>query len=170
MPLAVTHVLLTIILVDLYRDYFTKHKKYFTLHTVLIAGIAGLLPDLDLPLNWLFNNSFELLKHGGITHTPFFGLIFLIPAFYFWHKKQHRTSVIFFVITFGVLFHLFLDILLGGGAGEGSMIFWPLSNTAVKVHLLGKIGLTDLPAALDAFILLAWLVHEEIRHKIRDFV
>jgi hypothetical protein len=41
MPFAVTHVLLTIILVDLFRDYVAKHKKYFTLHTILIAGIAG---------------------------------------------------------------------------------------------------------------------------------
>lgn len=49
MPLAVTHVLLTIIAVDLFRDYFLKNKRYFTIHTVFIAGIAGLLPDMDLP-------------------------------------------------------------------------------------------------------------------------
>ena len=55
MPLAVTHVLLTIIMVDLYRDYITKHKGYFTLHTVFIAGFAGLLPDIDIPLNWILN-------------------------------------------------------------------------------------------------------------------
>jgi hypothetical protein len=36
MALAVTHVLLTIIAVDLYRDYFMKKKyrKYFTMHTL----------------------------------------------------------------------------------------------------------------------------------------
>ncbi len=51
MPFAVTHVLLTIILVGLYRDYVTKHQKYFTLHTVFIAGFSGLLPDIDIPLN-----------------------------------------------------------------------------------------------------------------------
>lgn len=56
MPLAVTHVLLTIILVDLFRDYIMKnHKKYLTLHTIMIAGIAGLLPDIDIPLFWLLN-------------------------------------------------------------------------------------------------------------------
>ena len=33
MPLAVTHVILTIVLVDLVRDYLMKnYKKYFTLH------------------------------------------------------------------------------------------------------------------------------------------
>ena len=90
MPLAVTHVLLTIILVDLFRDYFTKHKKYFTLHTIFIAGVAGLLPDIDIPINWLLNSlgySFDILKHGVITHTAFFGLIFN-TCFYILEKTK----------------------------------------------------------------------------------
>ena len=84
MPLAVTHILLTIIVVDLYRDYLTKHKKLFTLHTLFIAGVAGLLPDIDIPLRMLgelFNFSIPtLLQHGGITHTLIFSLIFIIPG------------------------------------------------------------------------------------------
>ena len=79
MPLAVTHVIITIIIVDLYRDYVTKHKKYFTLHTVFIAGLGGLLPDIDFPISHILNYfgySAGLLYHGGITHTFFFGLIF----------------------------------------------------------------------------------------------
>ena len=173
MPLAVTHVLLTIILVDFYRDYFTKHKKYFTLHTLVIAGIAGLLPDIDVPINWLLNffgYSSQLLTHGGITHTPIFGLIFLIPAFIFLKKRKHKTAMLFFVITFGILFHIFLDYFLGGGYYEGIMWFWPLSTNAFKLHLLSKIGLSNIPAALDAVILLAWLWHEEVKHKISDFI
>lgn len=173
MPLAVTHVLLTIILVDLYRDYFTKHKKYFTLHTLLIAGIAGLLPDIDVPISWLLNTfgySFEILKHGGIFHTSIFALIFFIPAFIFLKKEKHKTAMIFFVITFGILFHLFLDYLLGGGLYEGIMWLWPLSANTFKIHLLNKIGLSNIPATLDAIILLIWLWHEEVKHKISDFI
>jgi len=173
MPLAVTHVLLTIIFVDLYRDYFAKHRKYFTLHTILIAGIAGLLPDIDVPVNWLlsiFGYSSQLLAHGGITHTPLFALIFLIPAFIFLKKKKHKTAMLFFVITFGILFHLFLDYLLGGGAYEGIKWFWPFYADAFKIHLLPKIGLSNIPAALDAVILLVWLWHEEAKHKISDFI
>ena len=83
MPLAVTHVLLTIMIVDLYRDYVAKHKKYFTLHTVFIAGFAGLLPDIDIPLNWVLNIFGAGIIHGTITHTPLFAFIFLIPAFVF---------------------------------------------------------------------------------------
>ncbi|MBI3412746.1 MAG: metal-dependent hydrolase [Candidatus Aenigmarchaeota archaeon] len=70
------------------------------MHTVLIAGIAGLLPDIDIPINWilgrLYGESVPLIfSHGGITHTPFFGLIFLIPAIFLWKRKKHRESVTF---------------------------------------------------------------------------
>lgn len=173
MPLAVTHILLTIIAIDLYRDYYVKHKHYFTLHTVLIGGIAGLLPDIDIPLSWLlglFGLSTPLLQHGGITHTPLFGLIFLIPAFILWSKKKHKTAMYFFVICFGILFHLFLDFLLGGGAWEGIMIFWPFLAESYKLHLLTNIGFGAIFPALDAIILILWLWHEEVKHKISDFI
>ena len=65
-----------------------------------------------------------------------------------------------------ILFHLFLDYLLGGGGWEGIMWFWPLSASTYKIQLLAKMGLSNIPAALDALILLVWLAHEEIRHKI----
>jgi len=174
MPFAVTHVLLAIIAVDLFRDYYMKqHKKYITLHTLVIAGIAGLLPDIDVPLNWLFTSfgySIPILQHGYLTHTPFFGLIFLIPAFILWNKKKHKTATYFFVITFGILFHLFLDYVLGGGAPQGIMFFWPLSTIPFKLHLLANFNLASLPAGIDAVILLAWLWHEEKKHKISDFI
>jgi membrane-bound metal-dependent hydrolase YbcI (DUF457 family) len=174
MPLAVTHILLTIIVVDLYRDYITKHKKLFTLHTLFIAGFAGLLPDIDVPLK-MFGEFFNfqiptLLQHGGITHTLIFSLIFIIPGLILWKKEKHKAAVVFFVISFGVFFHLFLDWLLGGGAYEGIMWFWPFSTATFKLHLLKLINITDLPIALDAIILLGWLWHEERKHKISDFI
>ncbi len=175
MPNSVTHVLLTVLFADLYRDYVTKHRRYFTMNTIFLAGIAGLLPDIDIPLGWLFNLLSlgpipSLLQHGGITHTPFFGLIFLIPAIVLLNRKKHRESAYFFAISFGILFHIFLDYLLGGGNFAGIMFFWPVSDVQFKIHLLSGLGLTDVPQALDAFILLAWLYHEEIKHKIKDFI
>ncbi len=171
MPLAVTHVLLSIILVDLYRDYVTAHKKFFTLHTVLIAGIAGLLPDIDIPLTWILNYfgyHIPLLEHGNFTHTPFFGLLFLVPAIVLWSKKKYKWAMYFFVATFGIFLHEFLDFLLGGGMAEGIMFFWPLSDFAGKIHLLS--AHPQFPPALDAIILLIWLYHEEVKHKIKDFI
>lgn len=170
MPLAVTHVLITIIIVDLYRDYITKHRKYLTLHTVFIAGFAGLLPDVDLPVN-LFLNFFGLnVPHGTLTHTPLFGLIFLIPGFILWLYKKHKIAMYFFVTCFGILAHIFLDYLLGGGLYEGIMFLYPFSNAAFKLHLLSKLNIPDIPAAIDAIILLLWLWHEEVKHKISDFI
>lgn len=173
MPLAVTHVILTIIAVDLYRDYITKHKKYFTLMTILVAGIAGLLPDIDIPLSFAMSivgvETGELLHHGGITHTPFFGLLFLIPFAIFWKMRKHKLAIIFAVIAFGIAFHSFLDLFIGGGHPEGVMALYPLSEQRFDVFLLLVQGFPAIPA-LDAIILLAWLVHEERRHKIKDFI
>jgi|TARA_B100001971_G_scaffold187811_1_gene188740 hypothetical protein len=166
MSFAVTHVLLAIILVDLYRDYFAKHKKYFTLHTIFIAGLAGLLPDIDLPLNWFLNFFGLSIGHGTITHTPLFALIFLIPGLILWHNKKHKEAMYFFVVCFGILFHISLDFLF---AGYGIMFFYPFSNTTYGLNLLQNVS-RNFFAGIDAIILLAWLWHEEIKHKISDFI
>ena len=71
MPLAVTHVITSIILVDLYRDYISRHRHYFTLHTVFIAGFAGLLPDIDILLGKVLGFFGEDIMHRTFTHTPF---------------------------------------------------------------------------------------------------
>lgn len=174
MPLAVTHILTSIIAVGLYRDHVTKHKRYFTLHTVFIAGLAGLLPDLDIAFRMMAKvigvNLHWLLQHGEITHTPLFGLLFLIPAFILWSKKKHKIAMYFFVITFGIMLHLFLDYVIGGGAGEGVMWFFPFSMQAYKIHILNYFAMKDIPVAMDAVLLLGYLWYMEIKHKISDFV
>lgn len=168
MPFAVTHVLASIILVDLYRDYFAKRKKYFTLHTVFIAGFAGLLPDIDLPSGFFLNLFGIELGHRTITHTPLFGLIFLIPALILWGQKKHKAAMYFFVISFGILLHILLDYTFSTDNG-GIMLLYPFSNAQYAVNLL-KGATTNFFAGIDAIILLLWLWHEEIKHKISDFI
>lgn len=174
MPLAVTHVLTSIILVDLYRDYITKAKKLFPLHTIFLAGFFGLLPDIDIPLKMLsefFNFNIPwLFQHGGITHTPFFALLFLIPGFILWKKQKHKSSVIFFVATFAILLHIFLDYIIGGGGHQGLMLLFPISFQTFKLHLINYLSITNIPASLDALILLVWLWHEDRKHKILDYI
>jgi len=169
MPFAVTHVLLTIILVDLYRDYITKYKKYFTLHTIFIAGVAGLLPDIDIPLNWLLNFFGLGIAHGTITHTPLFGLIFLIPGFILLKQKKPKIAMYFFVVCFGILLHISLDYLFMGEYDTGIMFFYPFSYATYGLNLLQNATLIFF-AGIDAIIFLAWLWHEEIKHKISDFI
>ena len=168
MPFAVTHVLSNIILVDLYRDYFAKHKKYFTLHTIFIAGFAGLLPDIDVPLNWFLNIFGLNIVHGTITHTPLFALIFLIPGIILWKQKKHKIAMYFFVISFGILLHIFLDFTVRSDA-SGLMILYPLSSTTYALDIFKNASI-DFLAGMDAIILLLWLWHEEIRHKISDYI
>ena len=173
MPFAVTHVLFAIIIVDLYRDYFAKHKKYFTLHTVFIAGFAGLLPDIDIPLNWFLNLIGGELLHRSITHTPFFGLVFLIPAFILWYYKKLKTAMYFFVTCFGILLHILLDFVFVTDANVGILLFYPFSEFALQIGLLKSmttIEIMSMFAAMDAIILLLWLWHEEVRHKISDYI
>jgi len=168
MPFAVAHVLAAIILVDLYRDYFAKHKKYFTLHTIFIAGVAGLLPDIDIPLNWFLNFFGLNIVHGTITHTPLFALIFLIPAFILWRQKKHKVAMYFFVVCFGILLHISLDFLFTGD-GFGIMFLYPFSAQMFDLNLLPSLSRT-FTAGIDAIILLLWLWHEEMKHKISDFI
>jgi len=176
MPHAVTHVLLTIILVDLFRDYFMKkkhHKKYLTMHTLFIAGIGALLPDIDIVIRWFFymtGRTYDIFTHGGIFHTPIFALIFLIPGLILWKNKKHELAMYCFVLAFGIFFHIFLDYFLGGGSHDGIMWLWPFSIVRWKIHLLSNFGAKDIPMAIDAVLLLGWLWHEEVKHKIKDFI
>ncbi|MBU1975260.1 MAG: metal-dependent hydrolase [Nanoarchaeota archaeon] len=174
MPLAVTHILLSVIIVDLYRDYITKHKRFFSLHTVFLAGFFGILPDIDIVFNML-GRIFDftvpvVLGHGGITHTPFFAGLFLIPGYILWKKKRHKQAVYFFVGCFAILFHIMLDYFIGGGQYEGIMWLFPFTVQSWKLHLITYMNMPNIPEALDALILLAWLWHEEVKHKITDFI
>jgi len=173
MPFAVTHVLSSIVCVDLYRDYVSKHKKYFTLHTIFIAGLAGLLPDIDIPLGYFLQIIGADFAHRTFTHTPFFGLIFLIPAFILWRMKKHKAAMLFFATTFGILMHISLDYTLSPDSSVGLMLLYPFSTATFSIGVLGPLttlATVKLYSAIDAVILVVWLWHEELKHKISDFI
>ena len=168
MPQAVVHVLFTIIALDLFRDHLLKNKHKLSLHYVFIGGVAGLLPDIDIPIYWLLNKflGFNVpFFHRVFTHTFLFILIFLfISLIYF--DLNRKVSILFGIITFGVAFHIFLDWLLVGSITP----FYPFSYTAYGLNLIGRIHLPLAVEGLEAIVLLWWLWHEEKTHKISDFV
>ncbi|MFH1590742.1 MAG: metal-dependent hydrolase [archaeon] len=168
MPKAVVHILLAIIVLDLFRDYVVKDKKAMPLHVLLIGGIAGLLPDFDIPLYWLVKNvlGYDVaLFHRTFTHSLFFPLIFvgLGLLLYFYNKK---AAMITAVVAFGVAFHIFLDASLTGY----TMLLYPFSTQYFGFDVLGNVTWISFVDGLDAIILVLWLAHEEMRHKISDFI
>ena len=168
MPQAVVHILFTIIALDLVRDYIIKNKRLVPLKYILIGGIAGLIPDLDIPLFWLLSNflGFEVpWFHRLFTHTVFFPILILIVGLLF-YKTSQKTTMLFAMISFGTGFHVFLDYLFSGTV----MPFYPLSYTAVGLDLFGKAGLEAFVEGIEAVVLILWLWHEQRKHKISDFI
>ena len=179
MPHAVTHVLIAIILLDLIRDYTLKkkHRMKFPLHYLIIVGIAGLLPDIDIVIYWIMNviSNVPLSEvHRTFTHTLFFPAIFAVAGFATWKVKSKflarhkmKLNTIFFIIAFGTFIHLILDATLSG-------YIMPIDPIAIFKVGLNLVQLTPWPdtilPAIDAVLLLAWLAHEEIKHKISDFI
>jgi len=172
MPLAVTHVIITIVLVDLYRHYIAKNS--FSRVYVLIAGISGLLPDIDVPLSWLLSLIFqkEIWVHAIFTHSVILGVIFLLIGLFIHFSKNKKVlgfsklnaTLFFIMISIGWLIHVFLDCTLTGGGGKLSWIPF-----IAEISFCPRYLTSDLLAGIDAAILLLWLIHEEVKHKIKDY-
>lgn len=177
---AVTHVLVPLILLSLFRDFFFrgKGKEKFPLHYVLIGGIAGLIPDLDVAFYYILSFfGFTLNEiHRTFSHNIFIILIFLLLGFIFVKYKsttlgRHhlKLSNIFFVISFGIFIHLILDWLVVGTI----MPLYPFSNYSIGLNIINY-----LPSAwrasfipsLDAILLVLWLIYMELKHRISDFI
>lgn len=178
MPSATTHIIITLIIGSLIRDYFIKDKKKFPLHYILILGLGALLPDLDVAVYWIlywWGFAFDNV-HRIFTHNLIFPLILFIIAGISWkwkikefgkhHLKLHNILI---MLGFGVLIHLILDATLAGFI----MPFYPFSNLLVGMSFVGV-----LPYALqqiffpclDAALIVLWLVYLEWKHKISDFI
>ena len=165
MALAVTHVILTIVVLDLFRHYVFGKKK-FPRYWLVIGGIAGLLPDIDLPLQWLVNlfTPEHLTLHGVFTHSIFYVILILIVGIYFHAEKNHKWAGIMYVIAFGWFFHLLLDFLYCNSYAY----FWPL---VFKFNWCPELlNFSHYKTGIDALILVAWLVHEEVHKMIKDYI
>lgn len=178
MPQAVTHVLVVLVLLEVYRDYFAKNKRAFPLHYVLIGGLAGLIPDLDIIVFYIlsfFGYSFGEV-HRTFSHNLFFPLLFAFLAVPFWSFKNKglgerhmKLRNIFLVIAFGIFMHLILDSTISGFI----MPFYPFSTYSLGLNLINLAPQSwheSLLPSIDAAILILWLIRLEIRHKISSFI
>jgi membrane-bound metal-dependent hydrolase YbcI (DUF457 family) len=166
MPLAVTHIVLTLVLIDLFRKYVLKKKK-FPLYLVLIGGVAGLLPDIDIFIYWLVS-SFSTITLSQLHHTYTHNLIIpiILVLFGVLTRKWEKISHLSFVISIGWAVHVVLDSIF-----SSSPIFYPFSSKEFGLHLIPPDFLSgSFFIGLDAIILLAWLVYEWKYKNIKDYI
>jgi len=168
MPLAVMHVLVPIILVDLYRDYFTKNRKLLPNHMLFLAGAAGLMVDMDLPLSAILGGwlGLPLPAHRILSHNIWIPLTFLALSLFFRYKKSKMLWKIFLMFAIGTASHLLLDATLVGTIAP----FYPVNDVMWGLNLIPSKWTADFAASLDAVLLLLWLSHEELKHKISDYL
>lgn len=165
MALAVTHIILTIAFLDIFRHYVFGLKK-FPRYLLVVGGIAGLAPDLDIPLGWILTlltgNPVNL--HGVFTHSILFALLFAVIGAAFHYKMNLKWAKIFYVIAVGWTFHILLDCVFNSYA----TFLWPLSVDTMA-FCPARSFLESYRSSIDAIILVLWLVHEEIHHKIKCY-
>lgn len=155
MALAVTHILVAIVIVSLYRTYFAKPK--FSKWYVLLAGIAGLLPDLDYPLQTIFP---DYIFHGMFHLVYVAVLLSLIALILYYFELSRKYYLIVGILAFGFFLHLSLDCVAGGYE-----FFYPFS----AMNFCPKSVPARFWPGLDAIILVLWLIHEYYAHKIKAF-
>ncbi|MFQ5531633.1 MAG: metal-dependent hydrolase [Candidatus Nanoarchaeia archaeon] len=175
MPFAVTHILVAVVLVELFREYFVKNNKIFPRYYILIAAIGGLIPDLDIPINLIFNFPFgkNPIDFLHILLVPFALFLIGIAAHYSGIKssearKRHmKLTTIFFILAATSLIHLGLDLITTQNA-----IFYPFSNIMIGFNVISlfpeSVNLIILPI-VDGLLLLFWLFWMEFKLKITDY-
>lgn len=163
------HVILTIVLVDIYRDYISKSKRKIPLKWVFYGGVAGLLPDIDVPFHWIMSLFVDLPPlgefHRTLTHSIFFILLFVLIALILSLEKK-KIATLAWIVAFGVSFHIFLDMIFAGYV----TFLYPLSHAVWGLDLAGRSGIDGLLSGLEAIILLLWLWHEQVAHRITDYI
>lgn len=165
MALAVTHIILTIAFLDIFRHYVFGLKK-FPRYLLVIGGIAGLAPDLDIPLSWIITllTGTSVNLHGLFTHSIFFALVFLLIGLAFYYQKNLKWAKIFYVIAVGWTLHIFLDCFYGMDSTK--LFLWPYQ---ILPLFCPTWDLYQYAHSIDAIILVLWLLHEEISNKIKCY-
>jgi membrane-bound metal-dependent hydrolase YbcI (DUF457 family) len=178
MPQAVTHFIIPVLLLELFRELLVKKKKSFPAHYIFIGGLAGLLPDFDVAAYYILSFfGFTIQEvHRTFSHTLFVPLLFMFLGLVFYKFKnkelgEHhlKLSNIFFVIAFGTFMHLLLDAIISGIV----MPFYPFLNFTIGLNLISLFPMqwqsTILPT-LDAILLILWMIYLEAKHKISRFI
>ncbi|MFX0133218.1 MAG: metal-dependent hydrolase [Candidatus Hodarchaeota archaeon] len=157
MASVVFHIVFVLIILDFIRHYFIG-KKHFPKYLLIIGGLIGAFPDIDVPLGWIYNflTGSTIDLHGMFTHSIIFPMIFLLMCIFFYFQKKINLTKIFFIIAVSWTIHLLLDCPFGGYGGY----LWPLSiNTSTFCIKIWK--MRNYPYFIDGAFLLLWLIHDQ---------
>jgi len=168
MPFTTTHVLVAIILFELYREYFSSNKK-FPRYFILIAAIGGIFPDLEY--------IYQVPNlHAAYLHSLFAPLLLLVLGliiFKFdinhkWVWKKHvKLYAVFFVLAAGSLVHILLDIIVK----DGVVLFYPFTESLISYNLISFIPLdrTLVLVGIDTLLLFFWIFWMVFKLKVDDY-
>ncbi|MEN7982254.1 MAG: metal-dependent hydrolase [Nanoarchaeota archaeon] len=178
MAYAVTHMLVAIVAVELFRKFVVKNNKIFPRYYILVAAIAGLIPDLDIAAYYvLYFFGFTLEQvHRTFMHSAFIPLgLSLIGLFIYktgirhpeLRKRHLKLSTIFFIFAIGTIIHLILDMIYGKIPP-----LYPFIQTTIGLGLLHKFpkALQELiSATIDGILFLGWLMWLQFKLKIDNY-
>ncbi|MAE49913.1 hypothetical protein CMI48_03730 [Candidatus Pacearchaeota archaeon] len=180
MPQAVTHILLPILLVSFWRDYYLRKRdrSQFPLHYVLIAGLGGVLPDVDFAAFWLAKAAgiTNYALHRSYTHYLIIPIILFLGFFALKNinhpslgRHKLRLNIICLMLALGYTIHILLDAYLMGPI----QLLLPLITIEIGSPLLQSwlgeaAGLFT--ATLDGALLVIWITYLEWKHKISNFI
>jgi hypothetical protein len=178
MAYAVTHALFAILAVEIFRKFSVKNNKIFPRYYILVAAVAGLIPDLDIAAYYvLYFFGFTLDQvHRKFMHSVFIPLgLFLIGIFLYktgikspeLRKHRLKISTIFFIFATGTIIHLILDSTYG-------KIFplYPFITIPIGFDLLSLFpeDFQELiPATIDGILFLLWLAWMQFKLKIPEY-
>ncbi len=165
MAYAVTHILVPLIIISVFHHYYYKGKK-LPIWVILLGGVAGLMPDLDIVLSWILSigSGSHVDIHGSFTHSFLWPIIFAVLGLIFYRLRKQRWMQIALVTSFGWLTHILIDILYK--PRELKAWTWPFDT---QITVGGGWDLYTYGVHIDAILLVLWLVHEQYKHKIKDW-
>jgi len=132
---------------------------------ILLGGIAGTIPDLDVFLNSFFDPLVALKIHRGFSHSIFFALIF--GPFFGWlsHKVSkkasfQRWSLMWFL---GFLTHALLDCC----TTYGTQLFNPVSDYLVAFDNIFVVDpLYTIPLFLGVVVALFYFRNRKMQRRV----
>ncbi len=169
MPYTTTHVLVAIIAIELFREYFFKNNRKFPRYYILLAAIAGVFPDIEYLINLNYHD--RLFFHSLFIPLIFLFLGLLAMKFDVNHKglrQRHMSfSFIFFIFAAGSLIHIGLDTIFI----DTLMPFYPFSNYEIGFNLINYFGEhSDLVLPIvDAGLFFFWIFWLQFKLKVDDY-